>query len=133
MGSLVLKALLDFRSHVSHGPSVRLQGVDALVAGESEVGDLEVEVVVDEDVLQLEVSVDYFFIMHVFERVKQLCEEEPASVFSHLSHKLAQIKKETSLDVLHNNEDQVVNDAATRLDNNSGIAVVVHSNDSSVF
>ena len=40
--SLVLLALLDLGGHVGHRAAVRLKGIDVLVAGEAEVGDLEV-------------------------------------------------------------------------------------------
>jgi len=58
LGAGVLLALLDFWCHVGHSATVRLQGVNVLVAGEAEVCKLEVEVVIDEDVLKFEVSVD---------------------------------------------------------------------------
>lgn len=54
----VLLALLNFWRHVGHCATVRLQSVNILVAGEAKVGQLEVQVVIDEDVLKFEVSVD---------------------------------------------------------------------------
>ena len=67
IGALVLLSLLDFRCHVGHGAAVRLQSVDVLVAGEAEVSQLEVEVVVDEDVLEFQVPVDDFAAVHEFD------------------------------------------------------------------
>lgn len=52
-------SFFNLGSHVGHRPTVRLQRIDALVACEPEVCKLEVQFVVDKDVFQLEVSVDY--------------------------------------------------------------------------
>lgn len=67
IGSLVLLAQLDLGSHVGHGTTVRVECIDVLVAGEAEVGDLEVEVVINKDVLEFEVSVDNSAGVHVLD------------------------------------------------------------------
>jgi hypothetical protein len=53
LSTIVGFALLNFRSHVGHGASVRLEWVDAFVASESEVSNLQVELLVNENVLKL--------------------------------------------------------------------------------
>ena len=63
--SFVFLILLDFWCHVSHGSSVALKVIDSLVASETEVGNLKVEVVSNKDVLELEVSVNNSFAVHV--------------------------------------------------------------------
>lgn len=50
LSAFISFAFFNLRCHVSHGTSVRLQTVDALVAGESEIGDLKIQLVVDENV-----------------------------------------------------------------------------------
>ena len=50
--TFVLLALLYLGSHIRHCTAVALQAVNALVACEAEVGKLEVEHVVNEDVLK---------------------------------------------------------------------------------
>ncbi len=40
--------------------------------------------------------------------------EEASSVFSHRAHSLAKVKEQASLDVLHNDEDQVADDMELR-------------------
>lgn len=67
VGSLVLLAEFDLGGHVSHGAAVGAEGVDVLVARESEVGDLKVKVVVNKDVLEFEVSVDDSAGVHVLD------------------------------------------------------------------
>ena len=112
LSSLVGLVLLDFWCHIGHGSSVTLKAIDALVASETEIGNLEVKVVGHEDVLELEVTVNNSLSVHVLHSVQNLVEEEPSGVFSHGPHCLAKVKEESSLDKLHDNEDKVVNDSA---------------------
>ena len=53
------------------------------------------------------------FVVHVFEGIEELCDEKPARVFAHRSHRLAKIKEETARHMLHHDVHQVV-DMATR-------------------
>ena len=128
--ALVSLALLDLGGHVGHRAAVRAELVDVLVAGEAEVGDFQVEVVVDEDVFELEVAVDNPATVHVLERVQHLVQEEPTRVLSHGSHGLAEVEKEAALDELHDDVDEVFDDAAAGLDDLAGVAVLVHVDDS---
>ena len=106
--SVVGLALLDFWSHVGHGASVGIELVDFLVGGEAEVRDLEVQVIVDEDVLELKISVDDALGLHVTDDLAHLGEEEPTILFAHASDGLAEIEEETSGDVLEEDVDEVV-------------------------
>ena len=65
--ALVLLALLDLRGHVGHGAAVALQRVNVLVAGKTEVGKLQVQVVVHENVFELQVAVDHSAAVHVLD------------------------------------------------------------------
>ena len=131
--TLVLLAFLDFGCHVGHGSTVGLKSIDVLVASESEVGQFQVEVVIDEDVLKLQVSVHYFAAVHVLDRVKHLVEEKPASIFTHGAHCLAEVEEETALHELHDDEYEVLNDAARWFIDPAGISILVHIDDSLVL
>ena len=101
----VCLSLFDLRSHVGHGSSVRPQSIDVFVTRKSEVGNFEVQIVVNKDVLKFEVAVDNLPIVHVFDWVEHLVEEESSGVFSHLAHGLAEVEKEATLDELHDDVD----------------------------
>jgi len=64
LSALVLLALLDLRRHVRHGTAVGRERVDVLVAGKAEVGKLEVQVVVNENVLELQITVNHAALVH---------------------------------------------------------------------
>lgn len=59
LGPFVDLSFFYLWSHVSHGSAVAFQAIYVLVAGEPEVSDFQVQVLIDEDVFQLKVSVDY--------------------------------------------------------------------------
>ena len=113
--SVVSFALLDFWSHVGHGSSVGIELVDFLVGGEAKVRDLEVQVVVNEDVLELKISVNDALGLHVTDDLAHLGEEESAVIFAHSSDGLAEIEEETSSDVLEKDVNEVVDLSARRL------------------
>ena len=60
-------------------------------------------------------------------------EEEPSGVFAHRAHGLAKVEEKTTLNKLHNNEDQVVDDATRGLDYLAGVAVLNHADDATVL
>jgi hypothetical protein len=72
LGAFVDFSFLNLGSHVRHGATVRLEGIDALVAGKAEIGDFEVEVVVDQDVFELQIAMYDLAFVHVVKGVKQL-------------------------------------------------------------
>ena len=133
LGALVGLALLDLRGHVGHGAAVRLEAVDVLVAGEAEVGDFDVELVIDEDVFELEVAVDHSFSVHELQGVEHLEGKEPAGVLAHVAHQLAEVEEQAALDALHNDEDQVGDDARAGLDHLALVAEVEHLDDARVL
>lgn len=67
LSAVVDFAFLNFGSHVGHGSAVAPQLVNALVASKAEVGDFEVELIVDENVLELKITVNASEVMHVIE------------------------------------------------------------------
>ena len=131
--SLVGLALLNLGSHVGHGATVRVERVDVLIAGEAEVGEFQVELVIDEDVFKLQVAVDDSAAVHVLDGVKHLVEEESACVLSHSAHSLAEVEEKAALDELHNDVDEVVDDTATGLDYFACISVLIHVDDTSML
>jgi hypothetical protein len=51
--------------------------------------------------------------------------EEPSCIFSHSAQVLAEVKEESTLDVLHNDVDKVADDAAGALDDLALISIFV--------
>jgi hypothetical protein len=92
LGAVVGFSFLNLRGHVGKGTSVALEVVYVLVASKAEVSDLQIQVVVNEDVLKLEVSVGDSVGVHVVHGVEHLVSEEPTSVLSHSAHQLAYIE-----------------------------------------
>ena len=58
LGALILLALLDLWCHVGHCASVALEGINVLVAGEAKIGKLHVEALIEQNILELEVTVN---------------------------------------------------------------------------
>lgn len=112
LGAIILLALLDLGSHVGEGTSVALEAVDVLVAGESKVSKLEVELVVHQDVLKFEVAVNNSVRMHVLHGIEHLVSEEATSILSHGAHGLADVEKKTALDEFHDEVNHVVDNTA---------------------
>ena len=81
-----MSRLLDhFGGHVLGGPAERVgdfAGVEAGLA-ESEVSDLDVAVVVDEEVLGLEVAVDDVLLVEVHQTIEDFDEVEASVVLAH--------------------------------------------------
>ena len=61
-----------------------------------------------------------------------MAHKEAASILSHGAHGLAKVKEEASRDVLHNNEDKVVDNTAGWLDHLASVSEVVHTDNSNV-
>jgi len=71
--------------------------------------------------------------VHKINGIEHLMKEESSSVFAHRTHGLAKVEEKTTLDKLHNNEDQVVDDATRGLDDLAGVAVLNHADDAIVL
>lgn len=99
LGTVVLSSFLDLRSHVGHGTSVRFEFIDLFVSSKSKISYFEDELVVNEDVFKLEISVDYVFALHVFKDINHLVEEESSSIFTHSAASLTEIKKKASWNI----------------------------------
>ena len=112
LATLVVLAFLDLRRHVCHGASVGLQVVNVLVARKTEVCDLEVQTIVNEDILKFKITMHDTLLMHVFKGVEHLSEEETACVFSHSAHRLTEIEQKASRHELHHDVYKVVDMAA---------------------
>ena len=129
LSALVALAFLYLGRHVSHRAAVRFQRIDRLVTSETEVRYLQIELVVDEDVLELEVSVHDALLMHVVDGVEELGDEEATSVLPHRAHRLAKVKKQSAGHVLHHNVNEVADVAAAWLDHLARVAVAEHADD----
>lgn len=82
--------------------------IDLLVSGEAEVCYFQSKVFIDEDVLELEISVNDSFVLNVPENIKHLGHKVPSSFFAHTSNSLAQVEEETARDVFEQNVDEVL-------------------------
>ena len=129
LASVVGFAFLDFGRHVCHGPPVRLQRIDGLVAREAEICDFQVELRVDQNVLQFEVAVHHSHLVHVVDGVEQLRDKEAASVLPHRTHRLTEVKEEPTGDILHGDVDKVADAAARRFDDLAAVAEALHGHD----
>ena len=109
LSTVVVLAFLDLGSHVGHGASVRLQIVDFSEGSKAEIGDLQIHALIDQDVFKFEVSVNDSFSVHVLENITHLRKEETATVFSHSSESLTEIKEETAGNKLEKNVNEVAN------------------------
>ena len=132
MSSLVSLAFFDLRRHVGHGAAVRLQSIDALVASESKVGNFQVKIFVYEDIFELQIAVDDSLLMHVVDRIKQLRDKEATGVLAHGTHRLTEVKKESSWYKLHHDVDQVLDAAPGRLEDFAGVAVAEKGHETTV-
>jgi len=87
--TIVSLTFLDLWSHVGHGSSIRVQFVDLLVSGETEISDFEIHAVVNQNIFKFQVSVYYTFSLHVAHDFTHLMKEESSIFFSHSSDSLA--------------------------------------------
>jgi len=133
LGAVVLFAFFDLGGHVGEGASVALEAVDVLVASETEVSKLKVELFIDKDVLELKVTVDNSVGVHVFHGIKHLVSEVASGVLAHGAHVLADVEKKAALDKLHDQVDHVVDNSARWLLNNALVTVLKESDDSGVL
>ena len=116
-------SFFDFRSHIGHSTSVRIQFIDSLVSSESEISHFKVHVVVNQNVLKFQVSVDDSFALHVAHNFNHLRQEISAVVFAHTTDGLAQIEEEPAFDVLKEDVNEVRNFSSRRFFNMSIWAV----------
>jgi len=126
-------AFLDFWSHVSHGASVRLEIVNFPESCESEVSDLQVHVVVNQNVFELEVTMDDALSMHVFQHIAHLGEEEATTIFAHASQSLAYVEEQATGNKLEENVYEVFNLSAGWLHDLAVRAITKNLNDILVF
>jgi len=133
LGAIISLSFLDFWRHIRHRASVGLEVVDAFVARETEISNFQIQLIVYENVLELEVTVNAAEVVHILNCVKQLLHEEAACVLSHGAHGLAEVEEEATRDVLHHDEDKVGNNTARRLHNLTRVSEVHHSDNSYVI
>lgn len=82
--------------------------VDLLIGSEAKVCNLKAEILINEDVLKLQVSVDDSLVLDVPKDIEHLRQKVPSSFFTHASNSLAQIEEEPTSDVLEQNVDKVL-------------------------
>ena len=133
MGAFILLALLDLRSHVGHCASVALESINVLVASEAKVGKLHIKVLVEQNILELEVTVNNSLAVQVLKSIENLMSKEPADILAHGAHELAEVEKQAALHVLHDNVDKVLDDTGAGLDNCAGVAKLLHVDDAGVL
>jgi len=101
--SIVFFVLADFWCHVALGPPKSIELIDISIGGEAEIGQLQVHVFVQQDVLEFDVAVDDVFGVHIFELLNELVCKIEANIFAHAAIIFADIEKEWTLNIFHNN------------------------------
>jgi hypothetical protein len=83
------------------------------VTRESEVSHLDVQFLVQQNIFELEVPMDNIPFMHVAENINQLVHEKSTTIFTHGSHLITKVIKESTGDVFHQDVDQVLDEKIT--------------------
>lgn len=117
--SIIALALANFWSHIALSSSEGNELLDVLVSGEAEVGQLEVHVVVDQDVLELDVSVNNILAVNVLELFDHLFGKKSSNILAAGSNLFAEIEEEWALNILHNNVDLLLEALAFVMDNSA--------------
>ena len=92
LSSIVHFSFFDFWGHIGHGTSIGLELIDLFVSSKSKVSYLKIKVVINKDVFELEISVDYVLALHIAKDVDHLVEEESSTIFTHTPTSLAKVE-----------------------------------------
>jgi len=133
LSAVVSLSHLDLRGHVGHRASVAFQLVDGLVASEAKICYFQVQIVVNENVFKLQIAMYTSQFMHVLDSVQKLEHHEATGVLAHACHALAEVEEETTLDILHHDEHQVIDNATGGFYDLTRVAEVKHSYDTHVI
>ena len=93
LSALVDLTFFDLGCHVSHGSAVAVKAIYVFVAGKSKISKFDIQILIDQDILKLQVTVHDSATVHVLDTLKQLVSEKSACVFAHGSHKLTHVEK----------------------------------------
>ena len=96
---------------------------------QTEVCNLQIKLIVDQNILEFQVAVHDTHLVHVFDGIEELMDEKAASIFPHCAHCLTKVKKKPTWDVLHHDVDEVADAAPRRLANLPTVAVALHRYD----
>ena len=110
--TIIIMPFLNLRRHVCFRPFIGLQLLDCFVSCKTEIDNFEVHFVVDQNIFKLEIPMHDSLLVHVFKGVNHLAQKISAGVFTHCSHFFANFKEYSTLDMLHDNVDQVLDFAA---------------------
>lgn len=102
-------------------------------SGKSEVSNLQVHRLINKDVLKFEVSVNNSFSMHIMKDVHHLGQEKAATILTHSSEFLADIKEQTTRHEFEKDINEIINFSTRWLLNLSIWAVTNNLYDILVF
>lgn len=80
--TIILFTFFYFRSHVRFRASIGGKLVNVTICSKTEIGDFEVQVLIKQNVLKLEVTMDDVLRAHVLLYIKQLLKEETTGILS---------------------------------------------------
>lgn len=83
----------DLWGHIRLRALIRGKFLNSLVRCETEIDDLQVHLVVDEDVLKLQIAVYDALVVHEGDSIDELSHKETASCFAHATQFFAKLKK----------------------------------------
>lgn len=93
LDAVVCLALFDLRCHVGEGTAIATEAVELFVTCEPKVSKFQLQVVVNQNVFEFQVSVSNSVAVHVLHRVEHLMSKEPTHVFAHRTHELANVEQ----------------------------------------
>ena len=94
LASVISLALFDFWGHICLGAVMLSEGRDILVCAKAKVCYLDVKFLIDEDVVELEISVNrLLLVMQALDSLDNLSHKESGRIFSHSSTGLAYVEE----------------------------------------
>jgi len=110
--AIVCFAFFDFRSHVCHCTSVWLEFRNFFISSKTKISYFQIHLIINKDILKFQITMNYAFALHVTDHFNKLIKEEFTVFFTHSSHWLAKIEKESTCDVFKKNIDEIFNFSA---------------------
>lgn len=129
--SIVNLALANLWSHVALGSPEGRELVNVFVGSETEIGELEVHVFVDQNVLKFDVAMHYILTVNIVKLVNNLFCEKSANYLIHTAQLFADVEQELTLYVLHDDV-HLSSEVFVVVFDDSIVTVFVHLDDSLV-
>lgn len=114
--AVVGKPLFDLWCHVRLRPLITMQFLNAFVSCKAEIDDFQVHFSINQNILQLEISMYDAFFVHVLNPLNQLLHKKATRILAHSTQFFASFKENVAFDMLHDNVDQVLDFSSGWLD-----------------